>query len=831
MVQETDREAERQTSWRGDGRDGTEVEHGPKRASIAPPIEDLKMLEDWLANSSEPLLLLAPFGSGKSVLLATFACHLAEAVVHWCDNPGDEPLPPVPLPVRLRAWDWYAREKFRAYVCGRSQDILDPNGAAVLTADHVEMLASAGKLLPLYDGFDELADAHDVRSVALDGMRRLTARFVLSARPGHGAEAKFDSNQVYSLRELTVTDAEEFICQRLDIPAGHDQHHVLVVYRKAQPHINSLFRRPLFLNAWCSAYPNDPPDTLAKLMNVVLKKVFDERVFQNESHLSVGSANELVLSCHVSGAILAAYAEQGFGQVCNLMQKALRDAFDGSECFANPAEIAQWHALAVRAGLLIPAGDGHYTFKTPVVEYLIGSFYARLVQPSIDESDDTKDKRRRQRFVRKFRQGFWWFEFDDIWLYAFDQLWRGSPAQVNMANDVVVWLLDYSRRCMDAGQYSGELLPEQTDQDRHPFTCHRFAIRALLPIGPVSAAVDRRVKKLLEAGIEQLFKELLQNWRHFPGIGDDLDLLAARRPVELIRYLEPALAAKSHKDVWSQVASAIRTVLEHLEPAHVKELVSETLVPCLANVNYKEAWDSIAYAIGAGFRCLELAYVKELVSKTLLPCLANAEYKEALLAIDDAIGVGLSCLEPAYVMELVSETLLPCLANADYKEVSWAIAGAIGAGISCLEPVYVKEVVDTSLVPCLVKADYKQAWDSIAGAIGAGFRCLEPVYVKEVVDTSLVPCLAKADYKQAWDSIAQAIGAGFRCLEPVYVKEVVDTSLVPCLAKADYKQAWRSIARAIGAGISCLEPVYVKEVVEHVPCAMLGQIGLQASLG
>jgi hypothetical protein len=63
MVQKTDLQAERKASWRGDGRDGTEVEYGPKRENIAPPIEDLKMLEDWLASRLEPLLLLAPFGS------------------------------------------------------------------------------------------------------------------------------------------------------------------------------------------------------------------------------------------------------------------------------------------------------------------------------------------------------------------------------------------------------------------------------------------------------------------------------------------------------------------------------------------------------------------------------------------------------------------------------------------------------------------------------------------------------------------------------------------------------------------------------------------------
>ena len=526
MVQETDLQAERKASWRGDGRDETEAAYTSERGNIAPPVEDLKMLEDWLANGSEPLLLLAPFGSGKSALLATFACQLAEAVVRWCDNPGERPLPPVPMPVRLRAWEWHAREKFRDFVRGRSQDILDPNGSVVLTGYHVDMLASAGKLLPLYDGFDELADVQDARSVALEGMRLITARFVLSARPGHGSEAKFQSNQIYSLRELTVADAESFICQRLDIPAGQDQHHVLVAYRRAQPHIYELFRRPLFLNAWCTAYPNDPPDTLGKLMNVVLKKVFDERVFQNESDLPVGSANELVLSCHVLGAVLAAYAEQGFGQVCSLMQREIRDALDGAGCFANPAEIAKWHALAVRAGLLIPAGDGHYTFKIPVVEYLIGSYFAWLVRSSNDESDNAEDRRRRQRFVRKFRQGFWWFEFDDIWLYAFDELWHGSPVQVDMAHDVVVWLLDYSRRCMDTEDCAGWLLLEPGGDDPRPFTCHRFAIRVLLPIGPVSAVVDERVEKLLSAGIKQILDELLQTWLYLPDRSHDLDLLA-----------------------------------------------------------------------------------------------------------------------------------------------------------------------------------------------------------------------------------------------------------------------------------------------------------------
>ena len=155
MVQETDLQAKRQASCAATGVMRWKMRRKQptaKRMEVSPrPVEDLKMLGDWLVNGSEPLLLLAPFGSGKSVLLATFACRLAEAVVRWCNNQGDGPLPPVPMPVRLREWKWYEEERLRDYVYSRGQNLLDPIGAAALTADQVGRLASADKLLPLMD--------------------------------------------------------------------------------------------------------------------------------------------------------------------------------------------------------------------------------------------------------------------------------------------------------------------------------------------------------------------------------------------------------------------------------------------------------------------------------------------------------------------------------------------------------------------------------------------------------------------------------------------------------------------------------------------------------
>ena len=716
------------------------------------------------------------------------------------------------------AWDWYAREKFRAYVCGRSLDVLDLSDEPVLTADDLRRLATAGKLLPLYDGFDELADVRDGRRKALEGMVRLKTRFVLSTRPGHGAEARFEDKQTYSLRELTVADAERFICQRLEIAAGEDQHTALVAYRQAQPHINEMFRRPLFLNAWYAEYsenPNDPPNTLAKLMDVVLRKVFDDRVLGNESGRPVRSADKLLLSCHVLGAVLAAYAEQGFGQVCNLLPGETRDALVGAECFADDDEIAEWHALAVRCGLLIPAGADHYTFKIPVVEYLIGSYYAWLVRPSSEASDDAKDKRRGQRFLCKFRQGFWWREFDDIWLYAFDQLWRRSPAQVDMAYDIVVWLLDYSKRCMDAGQYAGEVLPEQTDEDRLPFTCHSFAIRVLLPVGPVSVAVNRRVEKLLSDGIKQILEELLRNWRDRPNANDYLEPLAERRPVELVQYLKPLLADKSHKDLWPRVAGAIRTGLEDLEPVRVKEVVEETLLPCLSKAEYEQAWAEIVDALDAGLSSIRPAYVKEVVEGTLLPCLSKAEYERAWGHIANVIGNRLSRLEPAYVKEVLEQTLLPSLAKAEYSLARAGIANAVGKGLCRLEPAYVKEILDQTLLTYLADADYKQDWASIAGAIGNGLSRLDPAYVKEVMDESLLPRLVNAEYEIASPGINYAIENGLNRMESAHVKEVLDTSLLPCLANSV-----TTIDNAIIAGFNRMLPGYLKEVLDQflLPC-------------
>jgi hypothetical protein len=65
MVQEADPQRERQASWRGDGQDAGERLYGLSQQRVAPPVEDRKLLNEWLETGSDALLLLAPVWFGE----------------------------------------------------------------------------------------------------------------------------------------------------------------------------------------------------------------------------------------------------------------------------------------------------------------------------------------------------------------------------------------------------------------------------------------------------------------------------------------------------------------------------------------------------------------------------------------------------------------------------------------------------------------------------------------------------------------------------------------------------------------------------------------------
>ena len=160
----------------------------------------------------------------------------------------------------------------------------------------------------------------------------------------------------------------------------------VAAYRRTQPQTNELFRRPLCLAAWCSAFaetPERPPETLSEVMEAVLVEVLDDRVFRKPTGLPVTRASEVIVIKHQLGAVLAAYAEKGFGALCSSDDINVNPA-----AIDNPLDVDRWRELAVRAGLLIRADTRCYAIKIPVVEYLIGSYYAWLTQSAPDEDKD-----------------------------------------------------------------------------------------------------------------------------------------------------------------------------------------------------------------------------------------------------------------------------------------------------------------------------------------------------------------------------------------------------------------------------------------------------------
>ncbi|MEI8196629.1 MAG: hypothetical protein WCI73_12025, partial [Phycisphaerae bacterium] len=88
----------------------TSYERLPEREELPPPVNDIEVLRGWVRERKQPLLVLAPFGAGKSVLLACFAMELAQQGLAALEH-GHLPNC-LPLPVRLREWVRF-RRKYR----------------------------------------------------------------------------------------------------------------------------------------------------------------------------------------------------------------------------------------------------------------------------------------------------------------------------------------------------------------------------------------------------------------------------------------------------------------------------------------------------------------------------------------------------------------------------------------------------------------------------------------------------------------------------------------------------------------------------------------------
>jgi len=153
---------------------------------------------------SRRLVVLGRAGSGKSVLAARFVLDLLETRAR-----GDA----VPVVFSLGSWnptttglrDWLAGQLTR-----------DHPGLAATGRDESNLataLVEAGRILPVLDGFDELAGG--LHRAALDALNATTLPMLLTSRPGEyatvaGTDALTAAAAV-RLTDLTVTDLVDYL--------------------------------------------------------------------------------------------------------------------------------------------------------------------------------------------------------------------------------------------------------------------------------------------------------------------------------------------------------------------------------------------------------------------------------------------------------------------------------------------------------------------------------------------------------------------------------------------------------------------------------------------
>jgi predicted NACHT family NTPase len=250
-------ETERREHLRGLPTESNVVAPGISGRQPAPPLKEVTLLRNWAEGSPRPLLLLAPFGAGKSVVLETFACEQAANLLDDRVFPAGKLPPPVPLPVRLRAWEWHRKDEPPEDFCEflfRSQKVLAPyDDVGLLQPDQIQWLLKAKLFLPLFDGLDELPSGHtsgeaiDPRAEALKAIKSLfrDGRFALASRPGYGAEGSFRPEDTHTIRELTSEAIESYIRQRFALQTGaNNSRSLLDAYEKAHVALDQLLGRP-----------------------------------------------------------------------------------------------------------------------------------------------------------------------------------------------------------------------------------------------------------------------------------------------------------------------------------------------------------------------------------------------------------------------------------------------------------------------------------------------------------------------------------------------------------------------------------------------------------
>jgi hypothetical protein len=395
--------------------------------ALSPPAAEDSVLRTWCNDRRRglvhPLLILAPFGAGKSVVLETFTYGAARRILRRFDKPdvyrgiviSTYEIPPVPFPVRLRELRFEEREHdhFLDFLV-RSQVALNPNDAdGLLDRSTITKLLKGGKLVPMFDGLDELpglTSTGNIRHQALDAIRSVCGDFfAVTSRPGFDAESRFASDCQHEVQPLGTEGVVSFIRQRLEIPDLVEEHSALVAYRQAEPELGEALTRPLFLAVWCdraATTPTKTPLTVSELMTELYLRSFDHR----RTSLPLSREEQRALR-EPLGALLSTFAQHGF-------DRTLTDDHIDASMSADSKTLAANYIgtirVAMEAGLVRPVGAaGYYAYKTTLTEYLVGRYMAVSMRTQLGGQ---------QALIERFRRWVWQPSLQDTVWFMFETL-------------------------------------------------------------------------------------------------------------------------------------------------------------------------------------------------------------------------------------------------------------------------------------------------------------------------------------------------------------------------------------------------------------------------
>ena len=304
------------------------------------PLSERQVLDDWLLSKAGPLLVLAPFGTGKSVLLRSFTIMLAERLRRLDHDPNDLQ---VPVPVRLREWvrSRAAHRRERAmdlwirFLLEAVRDFTADPEVMTLTYDAFIAIKRRGSLVLLLDGFDELPAVSGTdndatsRSEVLELIRPFAPQFILTSRNYYEAERdrmfSAQAGNILKLRELERPQILDYVhryfAREEDARARES---AVATLDSPSTALEDFLTRPLFLAAWCEQVPRDGSRPTTSVGDVMLG-LFRGAIRQRQHTLAAESGLD-------AGTILIRaehWADRVGGVLCACALRALFRQSDG----------------------------------------------------------------------------------------------------------------------------------------------------------------------------------------------------------------------------------------------------------------------------------------------------------------------------------------------------------------------------------------------------------------------------------------------------------------------------------------------------------------------